>query len=121
MGEEAVIVSYARTALAKAFRGAFNATHGTTLAGAAIRAAIDRAGLEGDAVEDVILGCGFPEGATGLNIARQAALAAHLPHKVPGFTVNRFCASGLESVAIAAQRIRAGEADIIVAGGVESI
>jgi acetyl-CoA C-acetyltransferase len=121
MKDEAVIVSYARTALAKAFRGGFNATHGSALASAVIRAAIDRAGIDDDAVEDVILGCGFPEGATGMNIARQALIAARLPKTIPGFTVNRFCASGLESVAIAAQRIQTGEADIIVAGGVESI
>lgn len=119
--EEAVIVSYARTALAKSFRGGFNATHGSVLAGAAIKAAVARAGVEPDAIEDVMLGCGFPEGATGLNIGRQSALAAGLPRAVPGLTVNRFCASGLEAIVIAAQRIRTGEAEVLVAGGVESI
>ncbi len=121
MSETAVIVSYARTALAKSFRGGFNATHGATMAAAVIRAALERARVPADAVEDVILGCGFPEGATGLNISRQALLAAGLPISVPGAVTSRFCASGLESIVVAAQRIQAGEAEIIVAGGVESI
>jgi acetyl-CoA C-acetyltransferase len=121
MAEEAVIVSYARTALAKSFRGGFNTTHGATLAGAAVRGAIERAGIDGAEIEDVVLGCAFPEGATGWNIGRQAVFAAGLSQSVPGATVNRFCASGLQAIAIAAERIRAGEADVIVAGGVESI
>lgn len=121
MIQEAVIVSYARTALAKSGRGGFNMTHGAVLAATAIRGALDRAGVDGAIVDDVVMGCGFPEGATGMNIARQSALVAGLPQSVPGFTVNRFCASGLQSIVLAAQRIRCGEADVIVAGGVESI
>lgn len=118
---DAVIVSYARTALTKSFRGGFNATHGATLAAAPIRAALAAARIAADEVEDLILGCGFPEGATGLNIARQAVHAAGLPDGVPGLTVNRFCASGLQSVALAAQRIASGEGETFIAGGVESI
>jgi acetyl-CoA C-acetyltransferase len=119
--QNAVIVSYARTGLARSFRGGFNATHGAVLGGAVVNAALARAQLEGDAVDDVILGCGFPEGATGLNIARQSLLAAGLPHAVPGAVVSRFCASGLEAIVLAAQRIQAGDAETIVAGGLESI
>jgi acetyl-CoA C-acetyltransferase len=119
--EEAVVVSYSRTALAKSFRGGFNATHGAKLAGEAIKTAVDRAGIDPAIIDDVIMGCGFPEGATGLNIARQGALAAGLSQDVSGFTVNRYCASGLQSLVLAAQRIRAGEAEVFVAGGVESI
>ncbi len=121
MSRDAVIVSTARTPLAKSWRGAFNLTHGATLAGHAVRAAIDRAGIDAGDVEDVILGCAFPEGATGTNIARQAALRAGCPVTVPGVTVNRFCSSGLQTIALAAQRIIAGEGDIYVAGGVEAI
>jgi acetyl-CoA C-acetyltransferase len=119
--QDAVIVSYARTGLTRSFRGGFNATHGAVLGAAVINAALARAGLEGDAVEDVILGCGFPEGTTGLNIARQSLLAAGLPVSVPGAVVSRFCASGLESIVLAAQRVQAGDAEVIVAGGLESI
>jgi acetyl-CoA C-acetyltransferase len=119
--QEAVIVSYARTAFTKSFRGAFNLTHGVPLASRVVAAAIERAGIEAGVVEDVILGCGFPEGATGLNIGRQTALAAGCPVSVPGFTVNRFCASGLQAIALAAQRIASGEGEVFVAGGVESI
>jgi acetyl-CoA C-acetyltransferase len=119
--EDTVIVSYARTALCKSFRGSFNATHGAVLGAHAVREAIRRAGIEAAEVEDVILGCGFPEGATGLNIGRQVALAAGCPDSVPGLTLNRFCASGLQAIAMAAQRIQAGEAEVFVAGGVESI
>ena len=119
--QEAVIVSYARTALTKSFRGAFNLTHGATLAGHAAAGAIARAGIDPDSVEDVILGCGFPEGATGFNIGRQAAFAAGCAASVPGLTVSRFCASGLEAIALAAQRIQSGEGNVFVAGGVESI
>jgi acetyl-CoA C-acetyltransferase len=118
---EAVIVSTARTGLAKSWRGALNMTHGATMGGHVVKAAIARAGIEAAEVEDVIMGCANPEGATGANIARQIALAADCPVNVSGMTVNRFCSSGLQTIALAAQRIIAGEADIYVAGGVESI
>lgn len=121
MNREAVIVSTARTPLAKSWRGAFNLTHGATLAGHAVQASVERAGIDPASVEDVILGCGYPEGTTGNNLARQAALRAGLPISVSGVTVNRFCSSGLQSIALAAQRIIAGEGDVYVAGGVESI
>ncbi|MFT5035293.1 MAG: acetyl-CoA C-acetyltransferase [Litorivivens sp.] len=117
----AVIVSTARTPLAKSWKGSFNMTHGATLAGHAIEHAIKRAGIEAGEVDDVLMGCATPEGATGANIARQAALRAGCPITVSGMTVNRFCSSGLQTIALAAQRIMAGEADIYVAGGVESI
>jgi acetyl-CoA C-acetyltransferase len=117
----AVIVSTARTPLTKSWKGAFNMTHGATLGGHAVRAALERAGVEGAAVEDVIMGCANPEGATGANIARQIALMADLPVSVAGMTVNRFCSSGLQTIAMAAQRVIAGEGDVYVAGGVESI
>ena len=119
--KDAVIVSTARTPLAKSWKGAFNMTHGATLAGHVIQHAVARAGIEGAEIEDVLLGCGLPEGATGNNIARQAALRAGLPVSVSGMTVNRFCSSGLQTIALAAQRIQAGEGEIYVAGGVESI
>ena len=118
---EAVIVSTARTPLAKSWRGAFNMTHGATLGGHATNHAIERARLSPAEVDDVVMGCALPEGATGWNIARQIALRAGCPVTVPGVTVSRFCASGLQSIALAAQRIIAGEAETIVAGGVESI
>ncbi len=118
---DAVIVSTARTPLAKSWKGAFNMTHGATLGGHAVRHAIQRAGIEAAEVEDVIMGCANPEGATGANIARQIALMADCPITVPGMTVNRFCSSGLQTIALAAQRVIAGEGDIYVAGGVESI
>ena len=121
MTQNAVIVSYARTGLARSFRGGFNATHGAVLGGAVVNAALARARVEGETVDDVVLGCGFPEGTTGLNIARQSLLAAGLPHTVPGAVVSRFCASGLEAIVLAAQRIEAGDAEVIVAGGLESI
>jgi acetyl-CoA C-acetyltransferase len=117
----AVIVSTARTPLAKSWKGAFNMTHGATLAGHAVQHAIARAGIEAAEVEDVLMGCANPEGATGFNIARQAALRAGCPVTVSGFTINRFCSSGLQTIALASQRIIAGEGDIYVAGGVESI
>jgi acetyl-CoA C-acetyltransferase len=117
----AVIVSTARTPLAKSWKGAFNMTHGATLGGFAVQAAVERAGIDPGAVDDVLMGCANPEGATGWNIARQVALRAGLPIKVSGVTVNRFCSSGLQTIAMAAQRIIAGEADVYVAGGVESI
>ena len=118
---EAVIVSTARTPLCKSWRGAFNMTHGATLGGHVTKAALERAGVEAAEVEDVIMGCANPEGATGWNIARQVALRAGMPVSVSGMTVNRFCSSGLQTVALAAQRIMAGEGDVFVAGGVESI
>jgi acetyl-CoA C-acetyltransferase len=118
---DAVIVSTARTPLAKSWKGAFNMTHGAELAGHAVRAAIERAGVDGAEVEDVLMGCANPEGATGANIARQAALRAGLPVSVAGVTVNRFCSSGLQTIAMAAQRVIANEGDVYVAGGVESI
>jgi acetyl-CoA C-acetyltransferase len=118
---DAVIVSTARTPLAKSWRGAFNMTHGATLGAAAVTAALQRAGVEGGEVEDVVMGCANPEGATGLNIARQIAVRAGLPVTVSGLTVNRFCSSGLQAIASAAQRIISGEGDIYLAGGVESI
>ncbi len=118
---DAVIVSTARTPLAKSWKGAFNMTHGATLAGHVVKAAIERAGIAPGEVEDVVMGCANPEGATGWNIARQAALMAGCPVSVPGVTVNRFCSSGLQTIALAAQRILAGEGDVYVAGGVESI
>ena len=117
----ALIVSTARTPLAKSWKGAFNMTHGATLGGHAVQHAIARAGIDAGEVDDVIIGCATPEGATGANIARQIALRAGCPVTVSGMTVNRFCSSGLQAIALASQRIIAGEADIFVAGGVESI
>ncbi len=117
----ALIVSTARTPLAKSWKGAFNMTHGATLGGHAVKHAIQRAGIEAAQVEDVILGCANPEGATGMNIARQAALRAGCPVTVSGMTVNRFCSSGLQTIALASQRVIAGEGEVFVAGGVESI
>jgi acetyl-CoA C-acetyltransferase len=117
----AVIVSTARTPLTKSWKGAFNMTHGATLGGHVVEHAIQRAGIDAGEVDDVILGCGTPEGATGVNIARQAALRAGCPVTVSGMTINRFCSSGLQTIATAAQRIIADEGDIYVAGGVESI
>jgi acetyl-CoA C-acetyltransferase len=118
---KAVIVSTARTPLTKSWKGAFNMTHGATLGGHAVRHAIERAGINSGEIEDVIMGCAFPEGTTGLNIARQSALAAGCPAEVSGLTVNRFCSSGLQAIALASQRIISGEGEIYVAGGVESI
>ncbi len=118
---DAVIVSTARTALAKSWKGAFNMTHGATLGGHVLSAAISRANIELGEIEDVIMGCATPEGATGRNIARQIALRAGCPVTTSGMTVNRFCSSGLQTIALAAQRIIAGEGDIYAAGGVESI
>jgi len=118
---KAVIVSTARTPLSKSWKGAFNLSHGATLGGHAVRAAVDRAGIADSDVEDVLMGCAFPDGATGNNIARQIALRAGMPISVSGLTLNRFCSSGLQTIALAAQRIIAGEGDVYVAGGVESI
>jgi len=118
---QAVIVSTARTPLCKSWKGAFNMTHGATLGGHVVKAAVERAGIEGAEVDDVIMGCATPEGATGSNIARQIALRAGLPVTTSGVTVNRFCSSGLQTIALAAQRIIAGEGDVFIGGGVESI
>lgn len=118
---DAVIVSTARTGLAKSWKGAFNMTHGATLGGHVLKAAIERARIEAGEIEDVIIGCANPEGATGGNIARQIALRGGCPVTTGGMTVNRFCSSGLQTIALAAQRIIAGEGDIYAAGGVESI
>jgi acetyl-CoA C-acetyltransferase len=118
---DAVIVSTARTPIGRAYRGSLNATHGADLAAHAIGAALARAGVEAAAVEEVILGCGYPEGATGGNIARHAALRAGLPVSSAALTVSRFCASGLEAIAAAAKRIIVDRVPVAVAGGVESI
>src|SRR4029453_5606789 len=115
---EAVIISTARTPLTKAHRGEFNVTPGATLAGFAVRAAVARADIDPMLIEDVVLGCGYPEGRTGRNIGRQAAVRSELPISVAGTTVNRFCASGLQAIAIAAGRIVVDGAPAIVAGGV---
>ena len=120
-GHEAVIVSTARTPLTRSWRGALNMTHGATMGGHVVKAAIERAGIDPASVEDVIMGCGLPEGATGGNIARQIALRAGMPVSVSGVTVNRFCSSGLQAIAFASQRIMAGEGDVYVAGGLESL
>ncbi len=121
MATEAVILSGARTPIGKAFRGAFNLTNGATMAGHTIKHAVERSGVDVNEIEDVVLGCGFPEGATGNNLARTAAVRAGLPIKVAGQTVNRYCASGLTSISIAAQRIIVDGAPVMVAGGAESI
>ena len=118
---EAVIVSTARTPIGRAYRGAFNNTHGATLAGHVITHAVERARLDPGEVEDVIMGCAMPEGATGHNIARQAALRAGLPVATAGVTVNRFCSSGLQAIAMAAHRVTVDRVPIMVAGGLESI
>src|SRR5207248_3603282 len=110
-----------RTPLCKSWRGAFNITHGATMGGHALGCAIRRAGLDPAEIEDVIMGCANPEGATGRNIARQLALRAGCPVTTSGMTVNRFCSSGLQTIAIASQRVMTGEGDIYAAGGVESI
>jgi acetyl-CoA C-acetyltransferase len=117
----AVIVSTARTPLAKSWKGSFNMTHGATLGGHAVEHAIQRAGIESAEVDDVIMGCATPEGATGANIARQIALRAGCPVTTSGMTINRFCSSGLQTIAVASQRVIANEGDIYVAGGVEAI
>ncbi len=118
---DAVIVSTARTGLAKSWKGAFNMTHGATMGGHVVAEAIKRARIEAGEVEDVVMGCATPEGATGSNIARQIALRAGCPVTTAGMTINRFCSSGLQTIATAAQRVIAGEGDIFIAGGVESI
>ncbi len=119
--KDVAIVSYCRTAIAKATRGALNQTHGIPMAAHVLNGAVERAGIEGGEVEDVVLGCGLPEGATGHNVARNAALWAGLGTGVPGLTVNRYCGSGVTAASIVANRIAAGEMDVGIAGGVESI
>ncbi|MBE0619833.1 MAG: acetyl-CoA C-acyltransferase [Burkholderiales bacterium] len=118
---DAVIVSTARTGLAKSWRGALNMTHGASMGGHVVKHAIERAGIEAAEVEDVLMGCATPEGATGANIARQIALRAGCPVTTAGATVNRFCSSGLQTIAMASQRVIAGEGDVFVAGGLEAI
>src|ERR1700739_5018783 len=118
---DAVIVSTARTPIGRAYRGAFNNTHGAHLAGHVIQHAVARARVEPGGVEAVILGCALPEGATGNNIARQAAIRAGLPVATAGVTVNRFCSSGMQAIAMAAQRVIVDRVPVMVAGGLESI
>ncbi len=118
---DAVIVSTARTPIGRAYRGAFNDTHGATLGGHVVAEAVKRAQVDPAEIDDVLMGCAMPEGATGGNIARQIAMRAGLPVTVAGATINRFCSSGLQTIAMAAQRIRSDDAGIIVAGGLESI
>lgn len=118
---QAVIVSTARTGLAKSFRGSFNMTHGAAMGGHAVQAAVARSGIDPAQIEDCIMGCGTPEGATGGNIARQIAIRAGLPVTASGLTINRFCSSGLQSIALAANAITSEGAGPMIAGGVESI
>jgi acetyl-CoA C-acetyltransferase len=119
--KDAVIISTARTGIGKAYRGAFNRTHGATMAGHVIAEAVRRAGVDPAEVEDVLIGCGFPEGATGHNVARNAAMRAGLPVTTSGVTINRFCSSGLQAIAMAAQRVIVDGVAVAVAGGVESV
>ena len=119
--KDVAIVAYARTGIAKATRGALNQTHGIAMLSHVLQAAVGKAGVEPDQIEDVIVGCGLPEGATGHNIARTSALNAGFPKSVPGITVHRYCGSGVNAISFAANRIASGEAELIVAGGVESI
>ena len=118
---EAVIVSTARTPIGKAYRGAFNNTHGAVLGGHAVKHAVERANVESSELDDIIMGCGTPEGATGVNIARQCGIRAGLPVTTAGVTVNRFCSSGMQTIAMAAQRIIVDNVPVAVAGGLESI
>ena len=115
------VVSYCRTGIAKAARGALNQTHGIPMTAHVLKGALERAGVAAAEVEDVVVGCGLPEGATGHNIARNAALAAGFGDGAPGITVNRYCGSGLSAASIVANRIAAGEMSVGVAAGVESI
>ena len=119
--DDAVIVSTARTPIGKAFRGAFNNTHGAVLGGHVVKQALNRSGIDPHEIEDVVIGCGFPEGATGHNVARQCALRAGLPVTSAGTTVNRFCSSGLQAISIAAQRVVMDKVPAMVAGGLESV
>ena len=118
---EAVIVSTARTPIGKAYRGAFNQTHGAELGGHSLRHAIARSKVDPAEIEDVIIGCGMPQGATGYNIGRQIAICGGLPIETGGTTVNRLCASGLQAIAIAAQRIMVDRVPVMAAGGLECI
>jgi acetyl-CoA C-acetyltransferase len=118
---DAVIVSTARTGLAKSWRGSLNMTHGATMGAHVVRAAVERAGIDPAEVEDVLMGCAMPEGTTGGNVARQIALRAGLPVTTAGTTVNRFCSSGLQTIAMAAQRVIVDRVPVVVAGGLESI
>src|SRR3569832_1572041 len=118
---EAVIISTARTGLAKSVRGGFNQTHGAVMGGHAVKHAIQRGGVDPGEVEDVFMGCGFPEGATGNNIARESAIWAGCPVTTSGVTINRYCSSGLQAIAMAAQQIMSDGTDIAVGSGVESI
>ena len=118
---EAVIVSTARTPIGKAYKGAFNNTHGATLAGHAVKKAIEVSGVDASTVEDCLMGCAMPEGATGGNIARQIAIRGGLPVTTAGATINRFCSSGMQAITMAAQRIMSNELDVCIAGGLESI
>jgi acetyl-CoA C-acetyltransferase len=117
---EATIVSTARTPIGKAHRGAFNDTQGQALAGHAIAAAVERAGVDAAEIEDVVLGCALPEGSTGLNVARQSAIRAGLPVTVAGMTIDRQCSSGLMAIATVAKQIVVDGVQVAVAGGVES-
>jgi len=119
--KDAVIISTARTAVAKTGRGSLNNTHGATMGGHAIKAAVERAGIDPARIEDCFIGCGYPEGETGSNIARQSALRAGLPVSVSGTTVNRFCSSGLQAISMAANAIRLDGMPVALAGGMESI
>lgn len=119
--KDAVIVSTARTGLAKSFRGSLNSTHGAAMGGHVVKHAVARAGIDPAMVDDVILGCGFPESATGMNIARQSSIRAGLPVTAAAQTVNRFCASGLQAIAMASASVQLGQAEAVVAGGAESI
>jgi acetyl-CoA C-acetyltransferase len=118
---DVAVVAYCRTGIAKAQRGALNKTHGIPLTAHVLRSAVERAGIDPAEVEDVVIGCGLPEGATGHNVARNAALEAGFGDAVPGMTINRYCGSGLSAASIVANRIAAGEATTAIAGGVESI
>ena len=118
---DAVIVATVRTPIGRAYRGAFNNTHGATLGGSVIEQAVRRAQIEPQEVEDVIIGCGLPEGATGRNIARQSALRAGLPVTTSGATITRLCSSGLQAISLAAQRVLVDKVPVVVAGGLESI
>ena len=121
MSNDAVIVSTARTGFGKSWRGAFNMTYGATLGGHVVQHAVARAGIDPAEVEDVLMGCALAEGTTGGNIARQIAIRAGLPVTTAGVTVNRFCSSGLQTIAMAAQRVIAEKVPVIVAGGLDSI
>src|SRR5262245_37185576 len=118
---DAVILSTARTGIGKAFRGALNLSHGTAMAGHAIKHAVERSKVDPKEIEDCILGCGLPEGAAGHNVARNAAVRAGLPVTTAGTTVNRFCSSGLQAISMAAQRVIVDKVPFMVAGGLESI